>query len=57
MARTEHFNKWLAANRKASREVELENEHGWKAKHKVHSTKKAYKRRPKHRNRTFDDIY
>ena len=39
--------KYIRANRKGSRDAELENEMGWKAKHKVHGSKKTYKRKPK----------
>ncbi len=55
--KTSKFDRWLAANRKASREAELENEHGWKQKHKVHSSKKDYKRKPKHRNSIYEELY
>jgi hypothetical protein len=39
---------YIKANRKGSREAELESEMGWKAKHKIHKSKKEYKRKPKH---------
>lgn len=39
----------IIANRKASRELEIENSIGWKSSHKVHKTMKDYKRNPKHK--------
>ena len=57
MAKKDKFEDWLKANRKASREIELENEKGWKAKHKVHSSKKEYKRKPKHKNKIYEEIF
>ena len=38
----------VKASRKGSREAELECEHGWTAKHKVHRSKKTYRRKNKH---------
>jgi len=35
----------LKANRRGSREGELENSTGWVAKHKVHKNKKSYTRK------------
>ena len=40
---------YIKANRKGSRDVELSFENGWKSVHKVHSTNKMYKRKPKHK--------
>ena len=40
---------YIKANRKGSREAELETEHGWKAKHKVHKSYKTYTRKIKHK--------
>lgn len=40
---------YIKANRKGSRDAELSFEHGWKAKHKVHRSKKNYNRKEKHR--------
>lgn len=40
----------LKANRKASRELELENSTGWISKHKVHKSAKNYTRKTKHKN-------
>ncbi len=39
------------ADRKASRDIELENQTGWIAKNKVHKNKKKYTRKNKHKNR------
>lgn len=40
---------YIKANRKGSREAELENEQGWKAVHKVHKSDKNYSRKIKHK--------
>jgi len=37
--------------RKTSREVELELNGGWTAKHKVHKSEKTYSRKDKHKPR------
>ncbi len=59
MAKTKKFRKpskkeldedYLKANRKGSRDAELENASGWGAKNKVHKSKKEYSRKPKHGN-------
>ena len=39
----------LSSYRKASREIELEINGGWTAKHKVHKSKKNYTRKAKHK--------
>ncbi len=39
----------LKANRKASREVSLENSTGWASSHKVHKSAKDYSRKSKHK--------
>jgi hypothetical protein len=46
---------YIKANRRGSREAELEDETGFKSKHRVHSSKRDYKRREKHR-RSLDNI-
>lgn len=43
------MNTYLKANRKGSREAELENSSGWKAVHKIHPSKKSYTRKLKHK--------
>lgn len=43
----------LKANRKGSREAELENSTGWTRVHKVHKSKKSYTRKSKHRNSDY----
>lgn len=62
MAKTKKFRKpsqkelnedYLKANRKGSRDAELENQSGWAGKSKVHKSKKEYSRKPKHGN--WDD--
>ena len=40
---------YIKANRKGSREAELENEIGWKAVTKVHKSDKNYSRKTKHK--------
>ncbi len=40
----------MRADRKASREIELQNSTGWVATHKVHKSAKDYTRKPKHKN-------
>lgn len=57
MARTKKFSKskeekeldYVKANRRGSREAELENATGFKSMHSAHKSKKAYNRKPKHR--------
>jgi hypothetical protein len=38
------------ANRKGSRDAELEMNGGWTAKHKIHQSMKNYTRKLKHKN-------
>lgn len=38
---------YIKANRKGSRDAELEGKTGWTAKHKVHRSAKAYNRKDK----------
>lgn len=38
---------YVKANRKGSRDAELENKTGWVSIHKVHRSKKSYNRRDK----------
>lgn len=40
----------IKANRKGSRDAELENSIGWKSIHKIHPSKKTYSRKIKHKN-------
>lgn len=44
---------YIKANRKGSREVELEHETGFTTKHKVHKSKKNYSRKEKHKNNEY----
>ena len=41
---------YIRANRKGSRDAELEREAGWTAVRKVHKSSKNYTRKLKHRN-------
>lgn len=49
--KTKEFNDWLKANRKGSREAELENSTGWKSKTKKHKSLKDYSRKGKNKLR------
>ena len=40
---------YIKANRKGSRDAELERECGWTSVRKVHSSKKNYTRKSKHK--------
>jgi hypothetical protein len=40
---------YIKANRKGSREAQLESENGWVAIRKVHKSKKTYTRKTKHK--------
>lgn len=42
-------NDYIRANRKGSREAELENSTGWSATHKIHKSKKTYSRKGKNK--------
>lgn len=42
--------KYIRANRKGSRDAELENSTGWNQTHKVHKSEKNYSRKTKHKN-------
>lgn len=39
----------IKANKKASRELALENSTGWTSQHKVHKSEKNYTRKTKHK--------
>lgn len=39
----------IKANKKASRDIALENSTGWISTHRVHKSSKAYKRNSKHK--------
>lgn len=39
---------YIKANRKGSREAELEDNTGWSSTHKIHLSKKTYNRKSKH---------
>lgn len=41
---------YIKANRKGSREAEIEDSTGWASKHSVHKSKKTYSRKVKHKN-------
>ena len=48
-------NDYLKANRKGSRDAELENSTGWRSTHKVHKSENIYSRKQKHRNAIRND--
>lgn len=41
---------YIKANRRGSREAELENSTGWKSVSSTHKSKKTYTRKPKHKS-------
>ena len=41
---------YIKANRKGSREAELEDSTGFTSSHRVHVSKKDYQRKPKHKS-------
>lgn len=45
MGDKQKLNKWVKANRRGSRDAELMNERGWKARNRVHRNKKKYNRK------------
>lgn len=45
----DNLNDYIKANRKGSREAELEYETGFVSKHKIHKSKKIYNRKKKHK--------
>lgn len=44
---------YIKANRRGSRDAELENATGFTSTHKVHRNKKAYSRKDKHKKRNL----
>ena len=44
---------YIKANRKGSRDAEIENSTGFNGTHKVHKSKKNYTRKEKHKNVTL----
>ena len=49
------YKDYIKANRKGSRDAELEDSTGFKGTHKVHKSVKNYSRKIKHKNVTFID--
>jgi len=47
----------IKANRRGSRDAELEDSTGWKGVLKVHETKKRYKRNQKHKGSGNTDLF
>jgi len=48
------FKDYIKANRKGSRDAELEDEMGWVSKHKIHKSKKDRIRKMKYKD-NYDD--
>lgn len=46
---------YIKANRKGSRDAELEDSTGFNSDHKIHKSAKNYSRKIKHKNVTFID--
>lgn len=46
---------YIKANRRGSREAELEDENGWTSRKSIHKTPKSYRRKPKYKPNYFDD--
>jgi hypothetical protein len=56
----DNFDDYINANRKGSRDAELEDKTGWTAKNKKHKTLKDYSRKGKNKLRKFveeEDMY
>lgn len=47
---------YIKANRKGSRDAELESENGFKSKHKIHKSKKNYDRKTEKYKSYLDDL-
>jgi hypothetical protein len=50
-------NDYLKANRKGSRDAEIENSTGWKSTHKIHKSDNIYNRKQKHKKAIRDDVF
>lgn len=48
---------YIKANRKGSRDAELENSSGWKAVRKIHRSKRTYTRKIKHQSGKSPDFF
>lgn len=53
--KTFSFEDYIKANRRGSREAELEDSTGWNSVHKAHASLKDYKRKDKHRKPLVDN--
>ena len=49
------FIDYIKAVRKGSRDATLDSEHGWKSVNKIHSSKKNYNRKKKHKGSKITD--
>ena len=49
MSKSKKFNDYVKANRRGSRDAELESESGWTSKHKIHKSEKNYSRKTKYK--------
>ena len=52
----EKIKSYIKANRKGSRDAELEDSTGWTAVRKVHRSKKTYTRKEKHKFKPFNNF-
>jgi hypothetical protein len=48
MRKKSTIEEYIKANRKGSRLAEIENSAGWKSIHRIHPSKKTYRRKAKH---------
>jgi len=54
MKKQNFLQDYIKANRRGSRDAELENSSGWKSVNSIHVNKKKYSRKNKHRNDWLD---
>ena len=47
---------YIKANRKGSRDAELEDKTGWTSKHKIHKSSKTYNRKGKKNKDYLEDL-
>jgi hypothetical protein len=55
MSKTNKFNDYIKANRRGSRDAELENKTGFTAVDKTHKSKKQYNRKEKFKKDLLSD--
>ncbi len=57
MKPTDKHKDYIKANRRGSRDAELENSSGWKAVRKIHRSKRTYTRKDKHQSGKSPDFF